>query len=555
VRIKTFILLCVTLFPLLAKAETLQVSGVVYPDFTRIVFNAASAPTFQTSLSGSNLQIVFASPIQANFREMLRVLRNHVVSASLEDGGKRVSIKLKNADIRLRRFRGQSFFGVDLVPQKKEAQKTTTPAPTKDQKKETAKIEQAKKEEQQKKVLAVKEKAKAKLVTEAKKKAEAKAKEKEKKKTEEVKKKPEPKPTQEQAKKPPVSLEKVKIIAPPVIKPEVRAIIQKPEDVIRVMPIQENTLLTVPWDKLVSAAIYVRGENLWVVFNNLTQVNLNDLPKKYIIKAEQINDRQSTILKLKLQPELIKNASAIWANREQNNWTIYYGKPRKEKPILLTTPEENKANEVRMVVRHAAEPLQMLDPDIGDSLFIVPVRDPANRISLGRKFVEFEILPTIQGIVLLRQSDVPTYKVSREGVSITSPNTLFTSSQVESAATEVAPSDLQKNTMYPFAHKTNDVQFMPTYYQYLKNMQEKPEATRSQLHLKMAEHYFLNGFYAESLGLLRDMLIDDPEFAATAGIKPMIAGNLFMMGRYDQSADTFFNILENPWKNRFCKIS
>jgi hypothetical protein len=81
-----------------------------------------------------------------------------------------------------------------------------------------------------------------------------------------------------------------------------------------------------------------------------------------------------------------------------------------------------------------------------------------------------------------------------------------------------APDELQKNTMYPFAHKTNDVEFMPTYYQYLKNIQEEPEVTRSQLHLKMAEHYFLNGFYAESLGLLREILIDDPEFVATAGI-------------------------------------
>lgn len=545
-RIKIFILLCFVLLPLLAKAETLQVSGVLYPDFTRIVFNSPNAQNFQASLSGSNLQIVFASPIQANFLEMLRVLRDHVASASLEDGGKRISIKLKNADVRLRKFRGQSFFGVDLVPQKKEEKKPFEAAPAKDLKKEAAKIEKAKKEDQQKKALATKAKekekkkakVKAKLEADAKKKAEPEIKEKEKKKTEEAKKKPEPI-------KPAVSLEKVKIVAPPVMQPEVRTIIQTPEQVTRVMPIQATKLLTVPWEKLVPAAIYVRGENLWLVFDGSAQVKLDDLPKQYIVKAEQVPNRQSTILKLKLQPDLIKNADLIWANREQNNWTIYYGEPPQEKPILLTTPEENKANEVRLVVRHAAEPLQMLDPDIGDSLFIVPVRDSANRVSAGRRFVEFEVLPTIQGVVLLRQSDVPTYQVSREGVSVTSPNILLTSAPVQSATMVAAPDELQKNTMYPFAHKTNDVEFMPTYYQYLKNIQEEPEVTRSQLHLKMAEHYFLNGFYAESLGLLREILIDDPEFVATAGIKPMIAGNLFMMGRYDQSADTFFNILEN----------
>lgn len=532
------IALCVALLlPVLAKAEPVRVSGVVYPDFTRIVFNAAGTHNFQASLSGSNLELVFVSPIEANFRDMLRALNKQVASASLDDGGKRVRIKLKNADVRLRKFRGQSFFGVDLVPQKKQEEKADVEAK---QKAKAAEEKQKKQAQENKKAAA---ELKAKSQAEAKKKQEAKSKEKIKK-VEEAKKKPEPKPKKEETKKP---LENTKVAQTPVIKPEVRTIIQKPEKVTRVMPTQATRIIEIPWDKTVSAAIYVRGGNLWLVFDKPAKAELNNLPLQLIAKAEQLENRYNTILKLRLQPDLLKNTDLIWANREQNNWVVYYGKSPSQKLIPFSTPEERNANEMHLAVRHSAEPLQMEDPDIGDLLYVVPVRDPSNRVLEGRKFVELEILPTIQGVVLLRKSDTPTFAINREGIRITSPNTLLTSSQVKPAETSLAKSELEKNTMFPFAHQTDANTFMPTYYQYLKELQTQPEKNRSELLLKMAQHYFLNGFYSESLGLLREILIDDPEFAAKASIKPMIAGNLFMMGRYDQSADTLLNIIENKY--------
>lgn len=558
------------LLPALVKAEALQVSGAIYPDFTRIVFNASTQPMFQVSLSGDNLQINFTTPVQANFREMLKTLRTQVASASLEDGGKRIRIKLKTPDVRLRKFQGQNFFGVDLVKQDSSSDSAQSELITDAEKKARAKREEASKKRE-----AFQQKQEAKSlppapVTKVKTAPPAEIKPKPitpkpvavPKPTPEPKPVPAPVPTlkapaqtaavkpaavpayipaPKQEEKKPVKTE-TKI---PAITPSVRTIIQKPEQVARVMPTQATKLLTVPWTTLVPAAIFVRDETLWAIFDSYAQVTFSDLNRMHVTKSEQIADRRNTILKLQIQPELAANADQIWANREQNNWVIYYGKPPEQKTIPLIIPEDEKQNEIRFGVRHAAEPLQMEDPKIGDALFIVPVRDPANRVVEARRFIEFDILPTVQGVVLVRRSEIPDFKVSREGVSITSPNTLFISSRVQSIIKPSKPDDLQKNTMYPFAHRTEDADFMPNYYQYLEDIQAEPDGERSKIHLKMAEHYFLNGFYAESLGLLRDILIDDPEFAATAGIKPMIAGNLFMMGRFDQSADTFLNILNN----------
>ena len=520
--------MCLSL-PVCAAAESVsvvEVSGVIFPDFSRILFQTTMTESFQAKLVGDQLVITFPDPIQLDFHSMLKTLSAQVTSASQEQGGRKVVIRLKNADVHLRKLRGANFFGVDLLPQKKTEAKEPEPTPQPEIKKpEVKKVEKKKPAE-------------------------------EKSKTKAKKKGPEPLKT---AKKVPV----VPVIASGA-EPEMRTILEQSDEGALSMPVEATKLMTLPWEKLVSAAIYVRGDALWMVFDHYTQVPLTQLPPKYITGAKQISDRQSTILKLTLSPTGIKNVNGLWATREQNSWVLYYGNPPPQKPILITTPEDTGANEIKLVVRHTSEPFNMLDPEIGDTLFVVPVRDPGNRVFPGRRFVEFEILPTLQGVVLLRRSDDPSYKVTREGVEITSKQRLLTSpvvkrpiepekdaatkfphSKVAGEIMETPKGELEKKTMYPFAHMTDPVHFMPTYYKLLAELQAEPEATRSQVRLKMAEHFFLNQYYAEALGLLRDIMIDDPEFAATAGIKPMIAGSLFMMERYDQAAEAFSHIIEN----------
>lgn len=537
--IRNFLFILFFIFPVLAVAEETQivkVSGAVYPDFSRVLFHTTQAESFEIKLVGDKVYVSFPVPLQFDFSSLLKTLSAQITSATQDQGGRRVVIHLKNTDVHLRKVRGQDFFGVDLLSQKKEETKTAeavkTPPPPPEKKKPEN----------------VKPPVKKKVATET---------------------KATPKPTPAAKKKSEKKLPAAKVT--PVTQsdePEMRTVLQQSDESSPTMPVEGTKLLTVPWDKLVSAAIYIRGNQLWMLFDHYGEVPLTKLPPKFFISGKQIPDRQSTILKLTLSPALTKNTDGLWAAREQNNWVLYYGKqPPADKPILLTTPEETGVNEIKLVARHAAEPFNMSDPEIGDTLFIVPLRDPGNHVIQGRRFVEFDVLPTIQGIVLLRRSDAPSYKVSREGVSITSQQKLVTSPVVlkpakaekntntgktgptaakpEEPVEQTPKEELEKKTMYPFAHQTDPTKFMPIYYKLLQELQAEPEATRSQIRLKMAEHFFLNEYYGEALGLLRDILIDDPEFAATAGIKPMIAGSLFMMGRYDQAAETFSNIIAN----------
>ncbi len=541
--VKIFLFLWVSI-PLLVHAETpapVEVTGTVNQDATRIVFHTPSADAFQVSMAGNQLQIRMPSPLEVNFREMLKTLNKEVISASIGEGGRLINIKLRDPNVRLRKFRGPDFFGVDLIkkkPEEEEAKPASAP-----EKKE----EKPKPEKPAPKVKAPEPKVKPK------------AKPVEPPKTESVKKAP--------------TMPKAAVTEKKPEEPEVqlRTNSVSPEDATRVLGVQGDKVLVVPWDRLVSAAMYMRGDYLWVVFDRLTQVPLKNLPKKYVTAAEQIPDRQNTILKLTLSPEALKKPDYFWVRRELNDWVLYFGEPLADKSILITTPEETHNNEIKLVVRHAAEPLSMLDPVIGDSLFIVPVRDPGNRIMPGRRFVEFEALPTIQGIVLVRYSDVPRYNVTREGLTVSSGEKLLTAPVVKAepkvekpkeevaaeAANAEAAADLKQEpeskTMFPFARANQPGQFMSIYFQDLKDLLAEPDATRSQIRMRMAEHFFLNEFYTESLGMLRDILVDDPEFAAVTGIKPMIAGDLFLMERYDQSLDAFANSIENKEHPEFAE--
>ena len=105
-----------------ARAETvsaIEVTGTVYPDFSRILFHTSIDGAFQTALNGDQLSIFLPMPMQVNFHSMLQTLNAQVSSASLEQGGRKVVIRLRHADVRLRKLRGQDFFDIDLVTPKK----------------------------------------------------------------------------------------------------------------------------------------------------------------------------------------------------------------------------------------------------------------------------------------------------------------------------------------------------------------------------------------------------------------------------------------------------
>lgn len=525
------ILLLLVGFPQASRADAVKVTGTVYKDYARIVFNAPMDDSFTVNVSGDQLVIILPAPINPSFGEALRTLKDYITSARVE-GGKQVRIKLKNPKVKLRKFRAEGFFGVDIVPLEKpstavaqeKAPKIPVPItpPKVTPKKAVAEATPVPHPQPRPQKKAEKETA-----------APAPAKPKEKAV-------PEPKPV---AQKTPVPAATTKTDTPA---PAVTA------------SGTGGDLARFTFAMRVPAAIYLREHTLWAVFGIAAKIDAPKLIGGNVVAAAQLPDRKYTILRLALRPDL--DTRRLWVAREDFDWVVKIGQP----PVVTPLPVETTLGDdpsVAVKVLQAMDPLNIVDPDIGDELFVVPVRDPNNLVQPERRYVDMHLLPTLQGVVIRRMSESARFKVDRDAVRITSMRGLKASEVLIREEPEPEPESepepeheplvqpvepLSDVSMFHFVADSNaTADYMPNYYAKLQAWTTAfaPQAVNAQ-RLDMAEFFFRQGMYVEALGMLRQVLEDAPQLAAQSRVKEMIAACQFLIGRYDQAADAFAELVQ-----------
>jgi len=100
--------------PTLSVAEPVRVRGGVHEGYGRIVFTWQSPVTFKAAVDGQRLNIDFGRDIEADYAQLLRVLRAYVTAASTGADGRSVDIALRGP-FALRSFDLGSSVIVDLL--------------------------------------------------------------------------------------------------------------------------------------------------------------------------------------------------------------------------------------------------------------------------------------------------------------------------------------------------------------------------------------------------------------------------------------------------------
>lgn len=507
--------------PLHAAEGEVRVTGTAYDDYARLVFNVPLDGAFDVAISGDKLIITLSSPLQPSFREALGPLRDYIASATVQ-GGKQVIFKLKRKDVKFRKFRSAGYFGVDIIPlAKTEAAKAPAPKPKESKKPETAAAPEAagKAPRPRGRPSSIPQETESAV--------------------------PAAKPAKETAKKPeekPAKPEPVKQV--PVAKVEKPA--PAPAAAQTAQAGSGDELVRVAFKERVPAAIYQRGSTLWAVFGKPTLQDVGPMVKGAITSAKQLPDRHGTIIKLGLRSDV--KPESLWVSRDGFDWVVRSGKPAVVTPLAINT-KLGESPEVRIDVLQAGDPLNFTDPDIGDELFIVPVRDPGNFVNPARRFVDMQVLPSLQGVVIRRVSEEARYKVERDGIRVSALRGLMASEvftreeplvEEKKPEGEIAPpTELTRVSMFPFLANPQAADFMPGYYNTLQSLVENTEGSRSEKQMQMAQFLFEQELYPEALGVLRQILEDDPEFSRGEHVRDMIAASQFLMGRYDQAEEAF----------------
>ncbi len=310
------------------------------------------------------------------------------------------------------------------------------------------------------------------------------------------------------------------------------------------------------WSEPVGAAVFRRGDVLWVVFDKRTDFDTAALVRDgggMIRSAEQVPSTVGVVLRLTTAPGV--NPSV---KRSGLAWILEF----MEQPLLPSSPlqadaQPNSPLGARLFVS-VPEPGNIIafqDPEMGDNLIAVPVIPLGHGVSQPWMYPQVQVLPTKQGVAIRPLSDDLRVRALRQGVEVTSSGALQISSvsaeekaNVQLSAALAASSGMEafrpltrvlnlekwkRADLQDFIEMRQDLQRKITL---AKNAQSKELARR-----ELMQFYFTNGFEAEALGVLEVMHASRPEIENEPEFRMLRGAASWLMGRMEDARKDLFD--------------
>ncbi len=169
--------------------------------------------------------------------------------------------------------------------------------------------------------------------------------------------------------------------------------------------------LHIDWSEPAAAAVFVRSGHLWAVFDVTDASLLESFPKSpapfgpgSIVPADNGFAMRFPILE-PVNIRVRKTPEGDW----QIDPVTSNGQPRP-----LEIEHGDGSSSLRILPLSGQQIVSFTDPDVGDRLDILPMVDPGVGQPVQRRFVDFELLPTAQGVAWRPLNDRLTTKIDGE---------------------------------------------------------------------------------------------------------------------------------------------
>ncbi|NOZ43250.1 MAG: hypothetical protein GXP02_08835 [Alphaproteobacteria bacterium] len=303
-----------------------------------------------------------------------------------------------------------------------------------------------------------------------------------------------------------------------------------------------NISLNYPWQGEVAAAVFIRYNHLWVIFDAKKTVDQSDLNLFYgprILSARQIDNPSMTILMYKVAPGQnvkVRKVGAEWYVSLENSRvlpmaTIHSG----QRPMI-----DHKGVQFFYALKDAGSVLRLRDPVVGDEIAVVPVMAVSQGVLQARKFVKFDSLATAQGIAITLIADNLNVDKTSDGISISSTDGLALShskfSEITGFALKPPPGMADSRKLVDFAKwaqgplKGGD--YHANEHELLYQLSNSTDANRDKARWRLARFYLANGRIRESYGVLTVMHEDEPKLLDSPEFRIVLAVTNILMRRF-----------------------
>jgi len=284
------------------------------------------------------------------------------------------------------------------------------------------------------------------------------------------------------------------------------------------------------------SAVFMRGLTAWIVLQGappLDAVKLKTELENFPVAVDASSADGVSVLRLTLRRQ-----EQIGAHADGSNLKVVIAPEVMESPIAIgfsRNQDDATHSSLTTLLPGATRPVTVIDPVAGDELVLVPAA--AGRAMLApHDYVEFGVLKSASGLVLVPYIDDLSVTIDRTRVTITHPGGLALTPPAMPVADSPAALAARggEPSFLDFAHwsKFQGGSFLAT--------ERRLRVAAARLKLEDANHarqvlarfYLANGFSAEALGVINLMQALDPALQSDRRLQTMRAAANFMMGRY-----------------------
>ena len=303
------------------------------------------------------------------------------------------------------------------------------------------------------------------------------------------------------------------------------------------------------WVEPVAAAAFRRGGRLWLVFDRPVQSNIARRIAKVapaLEPVDQLRHAEATIVRLSAPPEFLPELRP-----DGNDWVVDLRPRRADWAQQLTVNLDRSAGESRLIVglRAPGTKVMLTDPDVGDTIHVVPLRAPRVGMAETRSYPQVRFVRSYQGAVVQPLSDAVEVERADRSLIVTGREGLFVS------ANRPQRPRPNGNLTMTVSRRLLDLEAWRGSGSFLRHKQalqlaivEAGRGKKDLARLDLARFYFAHGLANETLGSLQLIeresqgLVEDPQVLLIRGASE------FLNDKYQRAAEILAHpALANEW--------
>ncbi|MES2034161.1 MAG: endoglucanase [Pseudomonadota bacterium] len=153
------------------------------------------------------------------------------------------------------------------------------------------------------------------------------------------------------------------------------------------------------WANPAGAALFRRGEAVWLVFDTPAAIDVSKAPRgvSQFRRIQAVKGRDYSAVRI-----VAPRATPISLVGQGASWTLVMGAGQQNAPGKVTIERDGESAQAALtaVLAGATAAIWMDDPAVGDRIAVVTALAPSKGLDGRRDYVEMAMLPTVQGLAI-----------------------------------------------------------------------------------------------------------------------------------------------------------